>query len=93
MANKTAIAAGFNPAQFTNASATGTGANLFMYGCNFKADGTTPWDATAAVKASGFFDDAVLSLNMGSVIIITDGTTTETVCVTSESGAVPVTVA
>ena len=95
MANKTAKVAGFNPAQFTNTSATGTGVGTFVYGCNFK-DGVTPqvpWDATAAMKASGFFDEAALVLNQGAVITLTDGTTTETVCVTSKTGVTPITVA
>jgi len=93
MANKTAKAAGFISSAFTNTSATGTGVGTFVYGCNFKEDGTTPWDATAAMKASGFFDSQNLVLNKGAVITLTDGTTTENVCVTSETGAIPVTVA
>ncbi len=93
MANKTAKAAGFNSAAFTNTSATGTGVGTFVYGCNFKADGKTPWDATAAMKASGFFNEASLVLNQGAVITLTDGATTENVCVTSATGVTPVTVA
>jgi len=93
MANKTATAKGFNSAAFTNMSATGTGAGAFMYGCNFKKDGKTAWDATAAMKASGFFNDAGLVLENGAVITLTDGKTTENVCVTSMTGAIPVTVA
>ena len=93
MANKTSIAAGFNPAAFTNTSATGTGVGTFVYGCNFKKDGKTPWDLVAAMKASAFFNAAGPVLNMGSVIVLTDGKTVETVCVTSVTGALPVTVA
>jgi len=94
MARFTAVAAGFNRAALTNTSATGTGVGTFVYGCNFKAgvDPQVAWDATAAMKASGFFNDAADVLKMGAVITLTDGKTTANVCVTSATGAVPVTV-
>lgn len=92
MANKTAIAAGFHRPALTNTSATGTGVGTFVYGANLKADGTTPWDAVTAMKVSGFFDDAAILLNKGSVITLTDGATTENVCVTSAANVTPVTV-
>jgi len=95
MARFTAVAAGFNRAALTNTSATGTGVGTFVYGCNFKA-GVTPdtaWDLVAAMKASGFFDDASDVLRMGAVITLTDGKTTANVCVTSATGVKPVTVA
>jgi len=93
MANKTATAAGFHLPSFTNTSATGTGVGTFVYGANLKANGTTAWDDVAAMKASGFFNDAALVLNKGAVITLTDGATTENVCVTSAANVTPVTVA
>ncbi len=95
MARFTATAAGFNRAALTNTSATGTGVGTFVYGCNFKA-GVTPqvaWDLVAAMKGSGFFDDASDILKMGSVITLTDGKATANVVVTSATGVTPVTVA
>jgi len=93
MANKTAKKAGFHRPSFTNTSATGTGVGTFVYGANLKADGTTPWDNLAAMKASGFFDAAATVLNKGAVITLTDGSKTANVCVTSAGNVTPVTVA
>jgi hypothetical protein len=80
----------FDRKYLSNASATGNSANVFTYG-NVQADGTAP-DATAAIIASGYFDDAVDVLKKGNIIIISDGATTATKTVTSETGATPVTV-
>lgn len=92
MANKIATAAGFHRPSLTNTSATGTGVGTFVYGANLQSDGTTPWDNVTAMKVSGFFDDAALLLNKGAVITLTDGATTENVCVTSADNVTPVTV-
>ena len=77
----------FNRKSFSNASATGNDVNIFTYGTNGAVD------ATAAMKVSGFFNEAGDVLKKGNVIILSDGATTETVTVTSATDAIPVTVA
>ena len=81
----------YNKKYLSNASATGTNGNVFVY-CNVDESGAAA-DATADMKASGFFDGASLVLGKGTVIILSDGATTENVCVTSSKGATPVVVA
>ena len=81
----------YNKKYLSNASATGTNGNVFVY-CNVDENGTAADDVTA-MKASGFFNDASTVLGKGSMIMLSDGATTETVVVTSDKGATPVTVA
>jgi hypothetical protein len=76
----------FNRKDFSNTSATGNDVNVFTYGMNGAID------ATAGMKASGFFNGAVDVLKKGNVIILSDGATTQTVTVTSVTGATPITV-
>lgn len=81
----------FNRDDFSNASSTGNDCNVFTYGMN-EVSGSAV-DATAAMKASAFFNDASDVLRKGNLIMLSDGVTTETVTVTSETGIKPVTVA
>ena len=81
----------YNKKYLSNASATGTNGNVFVY-CNVDENGTAA-DDVAAMKASGFFNDASLVLGKGTVIILSDGATTENVCVTSDKATTPVVVA
>ena len=76
----------FKRKDFSNTSATGNDVNVFTYGMNEATDNVD------AMKASAFFNEAKDVLKKGNVIILSDGTTTETVVVTSADGAVPVTV-
>jgi len=91
MANKKATTAGFNRPSLSNVGATGLSVNTFSYG-NFKDDGAA-WDEQAAIAASGFFNDAVLVLPKGSMILASDGIAAVLYCVTSDTGETPVTVA
>ena len=75
----------FNRKFFSNASVTGNDVNLFTYGMNAAADNT------AAMAASGFFNEAGDVLKKGNVIIVTDGVTPNILVVTSATGALPVT--
>jgi len=77
----------FNRKQLSNTSATGNDVNIFTYGINGAVDDT------AAMIESGFFNEANDVLRKGNVIVLSDGVTTDTVTVTSEDGATPVTVA
>jgi len=74
----------FDRKKLSNSSATGNDVNVFTYGIG---------DATATVVASGYFNEAADVLKKGNVIIVSDGATTQTVTVTSATGATPVTVA
>ena len=71
---------------------TATGTTLFFY--------TSEDDTTTEIITSGYFDTSVdtktplaSQIKSGDVIIIADGSTTQTVCVTSVTGSVPLTVA
>lgn len=81
----------FERKYFSNASATGTNGNVFVY-CNVDQAGDAA-DATAAIIGSGFFDEAKDVLKKGSFIMVSDGATTSTVTVTTAQGVVPIVVA
>ena len=75
----------FNRKYFSNASVTGNDVNLFTYGMNAAADNT------AAMAASGFFNEASDVLKKGNIILVTDGVTPNVLVVTSAAGVKPVT--
>lgn len=76
----------FNRDDFSNTSATGNDVNIFTYGMNGAVDNT------AAMVASGFFNDASDVLKKGNIIMLSDGVTPNVVTVTSAAGVIPVTV-
>lgn len=81
----------FNRKFLSNSSATGNDVNIFTYGMN-EVSGSAV-DDTAAMQASGFFNDAKDVLKKGNIIMLSDGVTPNVVTITSETAAVPVTVA
>lgn len=80
----------FNRDDFSNTSATGNDVNIFTYGMN-EVSGSAV-DNTAAMVASGFFNEAKDVLKKGNIIMLSDGVTPNVVTVSSETGATPVTV-
>jgi len=75
----------------SNASATGTNGNVFVY-CNVDKNGNAA-DDTAAMTADGFFDAAKDVLRKGNTIIVNDGATPNILAVTSLAGVTPITTA
>lgn len=78
----------FNRKHLSNASATGNSANIFTYGN--VVDGVAA-DNTAAITVDGFFNDASDVLDMGNIILVSDGATPNVLTVTSLKGVTPVT--